>query len=55
MLNEAFANIYNNGTAVVWPALLIGATTLSLVILGNTLRDTLETSAPAIQLCRRRR
>ncbi|MDV8006051.1 dipeptide/oligopeptide/nickel ABC transporter permease/ATP-binding protein [Rhodococcus sp. IEGM 1318] len=44
MLNEAFANIYNNGTAVVWPALLIGATTLSLVILGNTLRDTLETS-----------
>jgi peptide/nickel transport system permease protein len=44
MLAEAFGNIYNNGIAIVWPALLIGITTLCLVLLGNVIRDGLQAS-----------
>jgi peptide/nickel transport system permease protein len=45
MLQDAFNNIFVNRVAVVWPVLLIGATTLSLVLLGNVIRDALQSSA----------
>ncbi|WP_245861474.1 dipeptide/oligopeptide/nickel ABC transporter permease/ATP-binding protein [Microbacterium aurantiacum] len=45
MLQDAFTNIYVNGLAVVWPAVLIGVTTLCLVILGNAARDALQESS----------
>ncbi|HWU07636.1 MAG TPA: dipeptide/oligopeptide/nickel ABC transporter permease/ATP-binding protein [Streptomyces sp.] len=45
MLQDAFANIYLNRVAVVWPVLLIGVSTLCLVLLGNVIRDALQSSA----------
>ena len=45
MLNDGFANIYTNPTLVLWPALMIGLTSLCLVMLANTMRDVLERSA----------
>jgi ABC-type dipeptide/oligopeptide/nickel transport system ATPase component/ABC-type dipeptide/oligopeptide/nickel transport system permease subunit len=45
MLQDAFTNIFVNRAAVIWPVLLIGLTTLSLVLLGNVIRDALQQSA----------
>jgi ABC-type dipeptide/oligopeptide/nickel transport system ATPase component/ABC-type dipeptide/oligopeptide/nickel transport system permease subunit len=45
ILQNANANIYNNRPGVVWPALLISLTILALVLLGNVLRDVLQSSA----------
>jgi ABC-type dipeptide/oligopeptide/nickel transport system ATPase component/ABC-type dipeptide/oligopeptide/nickel transport system permease subunit len=45
MLNEGFANIYTNPVLMLWPSLAIGLTCLSLVLLANALRDTLERSS----------
>jgi peptide/nickel transport system permease protein len=45
MLQRGFAGIYNNPWAVFWPALAIGLTILSLVLLGNALSDVLQESA----------
>ncbi|MEU0302921.1 dipeptide/oligopeptide/nickel ABC transporter permease/ATP-binding protein [Streptomyces sp. NPDC006175] len=45
MLQDAFTNIYLNQVAVVWPVLLIGVSTLCLVLLGNVVRDALQSSA----------
>ncbi|TWH73264.1 dipeptide/oligopeptide/nickel ABC transporter permease/ATP-binding protein [Modestobacter roseus] len=45
MLEAAFNNIYVARSNVLWPALLIGVTTIALVLLGNVLRDTLQASA----------
>lgn len=45
MLQRGFAVIYNNPWAVFWPALAIGVTILSLVLLGNALSDVLQESA----------
>ncbi|MDW8803608.1 dipeptide/oligopeptide/nickel ABC transporter permease/ATP-binding protein [Streptomyces scabiei] len=45
VLQEAFGNLYNNKASVVWPALLVTLTVLALVLLGNALRDVLQTSA----------
>ncbi len=45
MLQDAFTNIFVNRAAVIWPVLLIGVTTLSLVLLGNVIRDALQSSA----------
>ncbi|MCJ1701814.1 dipeptide/oligopeptide/nickel ABC transporter permease/ATP-binding protein [Rathayibacter festucae] len=44
ILQEAFNNIYTNPSNVLWPALLISASILALVLLGNGLRDTLQAS-----------
>jgi ABC-type dipeptide/oligopeptide/nickel transport system ATPase component/ABC-type dipeptide/oligopeptide/nickel transport system permease subunit len=44
MLQAAFANLYNNPRAVIWPAVLISLTILALVLLGNALRDELQVS-----------
>lgn len=45
MLQDAFANVYDNRVAVVWPVLLIGITTLCLVLLGNVVRDATTASS----------
>ncbi|MGX1471473.1 UNVERIFIED_CONTAM: ABC-type dipeptide/oligopeptide/nickel transport system ATPase component/ABC-type dipeptide/oligopeptide/nickel transport system permease subunit [Streptomyces canus] len=55
VLQEAFGNIYNNKTGVLWPALLISLTVLALVLLGNALRDVLQSSAHSRTLSPRRR
>ncbi|WP_456285345.1 dipeptide/oligopeptide/nickel ABC transporter permease/ATP-binding protein [Microbacterium sp. JZ70] len=44
VLQEAFNNIYTNPANVIWPATLITITTLSFILLGNALRDTLQAS-----------
>jgi peptide/nickel transport system permease protein len=44
-LENANSNIYNNPFGVLWPALLISLTILALVLLGNVLRDVLQSSA----------
>jgi len=42
MINDGFRNIYTAPQLVFWPALTIGLTTGSLVLLGNAIRDALE-------------
>ncbi|MFK4851877.1 dipeptide/oligopeptide/nickel ABC transporter permease/ATP-binding protein [Microbacterium sp. ZW T6_19] len=44
MLNEGFSNLYTSPILMLWPSLAIGLTCLSLVLLANGLRDTLERS-----------
>ena len=44
MLSEGFRNIYIAPLLIVWPALAIGLTVGSFVLLGNALRDALEDS-----------
>ncbi|MGP2440400.1 dipeptide/oligopeptide/nickel ABC transporter permease/ATP-binding protein [Streptomyces sp. JW3] len=44
VLQDAFNNLYTSKTAVLWPALLISLTVLALVLLGNSLRDVLQSS-----------
>jgi peptide/nickel transport system permease protein len=55
MLQESFANIYNNGTAVIWPVAAITITTLAFVLLGNSLRDVLQVGAGRVRVKARRR
>ena len=55
VLQESFNNIYNNRAGVLWPALLITLTILALVLLGNVLRDVLQSSAHSRTLTARRR
>lgn len=45
ILQNTNGNIYNNRFGVLWPALLISLTILALVLLGNVLRDVLQSSA----------
>ncbi|WP_232835806.1 dipeptide/oligopeptide/nickel ABC transporter permease/ATP-binding protein [Actinocorallia populi] len=42
MAAEGFQNLYIAPLQVVWPSLVLGTMTASLVLLGNALRDTLE-------------
>jgi peptide/nickel transport system permease protein len=42
MLSDGFTNLYSVPTLIIWPALAIGLTLLSLTLLANTLRDELE-------------
>ncbi|RAN79411.1 ABC transporter [Bacillus sp. SRB_336] len=42
MLSEGFKNIYLSPLLLVWPAVAIGLTIGSLVLLGNAIRDALE-------------
>ena len=44
MLNEGFSNIYTDPVLMLWPSLAIGLTCMSLVLLANAMRDTLELS-----------
>ncbi|WP_436789664.1 dipeptide/oligopeptide/nickel ABC transporter permease/ATP-binding protein [Yinghuangia sp. YIM S10712] len=45
VLQDSFSNIYTSKAGVAWPALLISLTILALVLLGNALRDALQSSA----------
>ena len=42
MLNEGFRRIFVDPSLVLWPSLAIGFTTMSLILLGNAMRDALE-------------
>ena len=55
VLQDSFNNIYNNRSAVVWPALLISLTILVLILLGNSLRDVLQSTVQAKRLTARAR
>ena len=55
VLQESFNAIYVNPVAVLWPALVISLTVLSLVLLGNALSDVLQASARSKVLPPRRR
>ncbi len=44
MLNDGFASIYSDPILMLWPSLAIGLTCVSLVLLANAMRDTLERS-----------
>ncbi|MDQ0675094.1 peptide/nickel transport system permease protein [Pseudarthrobacter siccitolerans] len=46
MISAGFLNFYVHPTQFLWPALLLGAITASLVLLGNSLRDALEGARP---------
>lgn len=46
MIATGFLNFYVHPLQFLWPALLLGATTASLVLLGNSLRDALEGARP---------
>jgi len=55
MLQQSFANLYVAPINVLWPALLISATILAFVLLGNVLRDVLQATAQQAVLTPRRR
>jgi peptide/nickel transport system permease protein len=42
MLNDAFANLYQKESLLLWPGLAIAATVTAFGLLGNSLRDSLE-------------
>ncbi|MGK3949949.1 dipeptide/oligopeptide/nickel ABC transporter permease/ATP-binding protein [Microbacterium sp. K2] len=46
MISSGFRNLYIAPTQFLWPSLLLGVITASLVLLGNALRDVLEGSMP---------
>lgn len=46
MISSGFRNLYVAPTQFLWPSLMLGLITASLVLLGNALRDTLEGSKP---------
>ncbi|MFF9204586.1 ATP-binding cassette domain-containing protein [Streptomyces sp. NPDC014986] len=54
MVAEGFANLYIEPLQIVWPSLLLGVMTVSLVLFGNALRDILEgaTSVPSKRITR---
>ncbi|GAB3808555.1 dipeptide/oligopeptide/nickel ABC transporter permease/ATP-binding protein [Humibacter antri] len=53
MLNEGFTNMYRAPMMILWPALAIGITSLSLILLANVIRD--ETAGNAGGTTRRPR
>ncbi|WP_369131320.1 dipeptide/oligopeptide/nickel ABC transporter permease/ATP-binding protein [Modestobacter roseus] len=54
MLSDGFRSVYQNSLNLLWPALAIAITVVSLVLLGNALRDSLE-DAEKVTAQRRRR
>ncbi|MDP3951683.1 dipeptide/oligopeptide/nickel ABC transporter permease/ATP-binding protein [Microbacterium sp.] len=46
MIASGFRNLYIAPTQFLWPSVMLGIITASLVLLGNSLRDTLEGSKP---------
>ncbi len=46
MIASGFRNLYIAPTQFLWPALLLGVITASLVLLGNSLRDAFEGAKP---------
>jgi peptide/nickel transport system permease protein len=52
MLQDAFRSLYLSSTAFIWPGLAIALTVMSLLLLGNALRDALEDVERAPQKAR---
>ncbi|WP_258564647.1 dipeptide/oligopeptide/nickel ABC transporter permease/ATP-binding protein [Streptomyces himalayensis] len=46
MISEGFANLYEEPLQFLWPSLMLGIITATLVLLGNSLRDVLEGGRP---------
>ncbi|MFF5363849.1 ATP-binding cassette domain-containing protein [Streptomyces scabiei] len=46
MISEGFTNLYEEPLQFLWPSLVLGIITASLVLLGNALRDALEGGRP---------
>ncbi|ROO87332.1 peptide/nickel transport system permease protein [Actinocorallia herbida] len=46
MAAEGFQNLYIAPLQILWPSLVLGTMTASLVLFGNALRDTLEGATP---------
>ncbi|WP_329445855.1 dipeptide/oligopeptide/nickel ABC transporter permease/ATP-binding protein [Streptomyces canus] len=46
MISEGFTNLYEEPLQFLWPSLMLGIITASLVLLGNALRDALEGGRP---------
>ncbi|MFI1733910.1 ATP-binding cassette domain-containing protein [Streptomyces acidicola] len=46
MISEGFTNLYEEPLQFLWPSLVLGVITASLVLLGNALRDALEGGRP---------
>ncbi|MFF7982631.1 ATP-binding cassette domain-containing protein [Streptomyces sp. NPDC007901] len=46
MISDGFTNLYEEPLQFVWPSLVLGVITASLVLLGNALRDALEGGRP---------
>jgi peptide/nickel transport system permease protein len=46
MISSGFTNLYVDSMQFVWPALMLGVMTASLVLFGNALRDALEGARP---------
>ncbi|MET9830779.1 dipeptide/oligopeptide/nickel ABC transporter permease/ATP-binding protein [Streptomyces sp. NPDC006385] len=46
MVADGFTNLYEEPLQFLWPSLLLGIMTASLVLLGNALRDALEGGRP---------
>ncbi|MFJ6453872.1 dipeptide/oligopeptide/nickel ABC transporter permease/ATP-binding protein [Paenarthrobacter sp. NPDC091669] len=46
MIADGFLNLYEEPTQFLWPSLLLGVITASLVLLGNALRDAFEGTRP---------
>ncbi|MGA6222066.1 ATP-binding cassette domain-containing protein [Streptomyces umbrinus] len=46
MVADGFTNLYEEPLQFVWPSLMLGVLTASLVLLGNSLRDALEGGRP---------
>ncbi|TLM83718.1 dipeptide/oligopeptide/nickel ABC transporter permease/ATP-binding protein [Pseudarthrobacter sp. NamE2] len=42
MIADGFTNLYLDPTQFIWPSILLGTLTASLVLLGNSLRDAFE-------------
>ncbi|MGW2048247.1 ATP-binding cassette domain-containing protein [Streptomyces sp. NPDC001858] len=46
MISEGFSNLYEEPSQFLWPSVMLGIITASLVLLGNALRDALEGGRP---------
>ncbi|MFF8022024.1 ATP-binding cassette domain-containing protein [Streptomyces sp. NPDC007896] len=46
MISDGFTNLYEEPLQFLWPSLVLGIITASLVLLGNALRDALEGGRP---------
>lgn len=46
MIGDGFLNLYQEPTQFLWPSMLLGVITASLVLLGNSLRDAFEGVRP---------
>ncbi|BCW44755.1 hypothetical protein [Arthrobacter sp. StoSoilB5] len=42
MIADGFTNLYVDPTQFIWPSVMLGTLTASLVLLGNSLRDAFE-------------